>query len=143
MTNVSHLNLRMAWDSLDEAFPDLDCGHRPLGTRLIVQIRTPKNKTASGIILTRDTQETEAWNTQVGKVISLGPLAFHDRKTNTPWPEGAWVKVGDYVRVPKHGGDSWHVAIPDRPEEFARFVLFNDLDLLAVVSDPLTVRAFV
>lgn len=143
MTNVSHLNVRMAWDSIEEAFPDVPPGHRPLGTRVLVQIRTPKGKTKAGIILTRDTQETEAWNTQVAKVVAVGPLAFHDRKTMNPWPEGAWAKPGDFVRVPKHGGDSWQVGIPDRPEEFARFVLFNDLDLLAAVDDPLAVRAFV
>lgn len=143
MTNVSHLNVRMAWGSIEEAFPEVDCGHRPLGTRLIVQIRTPKSRTASGIILTQDTKATEAWNTQVAKVIAIGPLAFHDRKTMQPWPEGAWAKPGDYVRVPKYGGDSWHVAIPGNAEDFARFVLLNDLDLLAMVSDPLAVRAFV
>ena len=56
----------------------------------LVQIRTAKSKTAGGIILTTDSKDTEKWNTQVGKVINIGPLAFKNRNDMKSWPEGQW-----------------------------------------------------
>ena len=148
MTRVTHLHATTGYESLDEAFPIIECGHEPLGTRVIVQLRTPKGKTKGGIILASETRDADQWNTQVAKVISIGPLAFRNRQTGNPWPEGAWAKEGDFVRVPKFGGDRWQVeyAPPGRlrtPDDMAIFCLFNDLDLVAKVKDPLTVVAFV
>ena len=77
------------YDSLDEAFPPCEPGVEPLGSRVLVQVRTPKSKTKGGIILTREVQETESYNTQVAKVLMIGPLAFKNRENMTPWPEGA------------------------------------------------------
>lgn len=129
-------------DALSEAFPDVDPGVRPLGSRILTQIRTPKTKSAGGIILGADVQETELWNTQVAKVIAVGPLAFKNRDTQKTWPEGEWCGVGDYVRVPKYGGDRWQVKIKD--SDFALFVIFNDLDIIGLVTgDPLAVKAFI
>ena len=127
---------------LDEAFPGVDPGLIPLGSRILVQIRSPKTKSKGGIILQPDTQETELWNTQVAKVIALGPLAFKNRNTQESWPEGAWCGVGDFVRVAKYGGDRWQVPLPDGG--FALFVVFNDLDLIGLITgDPLAMKAFI
>ena len=129
-------------NALDEAFPAVDAGVRPYGSRVLVQIRSPKKKSAGGIIIDTGSRDTEKWNTQVAKVISVGPLAFHNRDTMQPWPEGAWAKPGDYVRVAKYGGDRWEVPVEDN--EVALFVMFNDLDLLGeVTGDPLAIRAFI
>ena len=49
----------MASDRLAEAFPQVDPGAEPFGSRVLVQFRTPKKKTAGGIILTDETIETE------------------------------------------------------------------------------------
>ena len=128
--------------SLEEAFPAADPGIQPLGSRILVQIRNPKEKTASGIIIDRGTKDTERWNTQVAKVISLGPLAFRNRNTSELWPEGAWCAPGDFVRVAKYGGDRWEVALPNG--DLALYVIFNDLDIIGrVTGDPLSVRAFI
>lgn len=133
----------MASDRLAEAFPQVDPGAEPFGSRVLVQFRTPKKKTAGGIILTDETIETEKWNTQVAKVIAVGPLAFRSRDKKTLWPEGAWAEPGDFVRVSKYGGDRWEVPVGDGKEN-AVFAIFNDLDLIArVTSDPLTMKAFV
>lgn len=132
------------WGSLDEAFPNVDPGVDPLGSRILVQVRQPKTVTKGGIILTTETRETEAWNTQVAKVVKLGPLAFRNREKMTPWPEGDWVQPGDFVRVPKYGGDKWTVKFGPNNEDEALFVLFNDLDLIGkVTGDPLGIKAFV
>lgn len=129
--------------ALAEAFPSVDPGLIPLGTRVLVQIRTPKRKSAGGIILTEDSRETEQWNTQVAKVINMSEGAFCNRDTMRMWPEGRWCLPGDYVRVPKYGGDRWQVPVPGSVDP-ALFVLFNDLDIIGkVTGDPLAVVAFI
>ena len=131
-------------DAMAEAFPAVDAGIQPFGSRVLIQIRTPKKKSAGGIILDiHGTNETEKWNTQIGKVVALGPLAFKNRDSMTTWPEGEWCKVGEYVRVAKYGGDRWEVKIPGT-DGSAMFVIFNDLDIIGqVTGDPLAIRAFI
>ncbi len=131
------------YSGLDEAFPACDPGVQPFGSRVLVQIRTPKRKTAGGIILTSETRETDAWNTQIAKVIAMGELAFRNRTTMERWPEGNWCEFGDFVRVPKYGGDRWTVKTADGEDE-ALLVIFNDLDLIGkVTGDPLAMKAFI
>ena len=131
-------------DAMAEAFPAVDAGIQPFGSRVLIQIRTPKKKTSGGIILDLGTQDTEKWNTQVGKVIALGPLAFKNRNDMSTWPEGEWCKVGEHVRVAKYGGDRWEVKVPDKRDGSAMFVIFNDLDIIGqVTGDPLAIRAFI
>jgi co-chaperonin GroES (HSP10) len=128
----------------EQAFPDVDPGVTPFGARVLVQIRTAVSKTKGGIILTEDTRDTDKWNTQIARVIAVGPGAFKDRSKGEVWPEGDWCKPGEFVRVGKYGGDRWEVAVPGRdPNERAMFVIFNDYDLIGLVTgDPLGVKAF-
>lgn len=129
-------------DAMAEAFPAAEAGIQPFGSRVLVQIRTPKTKTASGIILDTGSRDTEKWNTQVARVVSVGPLAFKNRNTMAEWPEGSWCGPGEYVRVPKYGGDRWEVPLPQG--DSALFVIFNDLDIIGrVTGDPLAIRAFI
>lgn len=128
--------------ALAEAFPAVDAGVRPFGSRILVQIRTPKQISQGGILLLSETQDTEKWNTQVAKVIALGPGAFRNRSTLALWPEGEWCTMGQFVRVPKYGGDRWEV--PVSKDASAMFVIFNDLDLVgAVPGNPLSIKAFI
>jgi co-chaperonin GroES (HSP10) len=132
----------MATPTYEHAFPEADPGIQPFGSRVLVQIRNPKQRTASGIILDSGTKETEKWNTAVGKVVSLGPLAFKNRNTMESWPEGDWCQTGEFVRVPKYGGDRWEVDLGDKGT--ALFVIFNDLDIIGrVTGDPTAIRAFI
>ncbi len=133
-----------AYDSIEEAFPPCDPGIEPFGSRLLVQIRTPKKKTAGGIILMAggDAQETEFWAAQVAIVRAVGPLAFHNRNTLELWPEGSWCAVGDFVRVPKFGGDRFTVKIDDETE--ALIVVFNDLDIIGkITGDPTKLKTYI
>ena len=138
---VASNEAELAW-----AFPSVDPGAKPLGGRVLVQLRRTKKKaTSAGIILVEETKETEKWNNMVAKVIEIGPLAFRNRDTMQPWPEGAWCEVGDYLRVPKWGGDRWEVKVPgdDDLEDPALFMILNDHEIIAkVVGDPLQMRAF-
>lgn len=129
--------------SLVEAFPEVDPETVPLGSKVLVQIRTPKTQSSGGIILPEETRDTELWNTQIAKVLSVGSLAFKNRDTGLEWPEGAWANPGDFVRVPKHGGDRWQIRNP-KTKELVLFAIFRDLDLIAIHrGDPLQVVAFI
>lgn len=129
---------------LQEAFPAVDPGAKPLGARVLVQLRRTKNTvTSAGIVLVHETKETEKWNNMVAKVIEIGPLAFKKRDTMEPWPEGSWCDVGDFLRVPKWGGDRWEVPV-GQEEEPALFMILNDHEIIAkVTGNPLEVKAFV
>ena len=130
----------LAW-----AFPSVDPGAKPLGGRILVQLRrTKKRTTSAGIILVEETKETEKWNNMVAKVVAIGPLAFKHRDTMQAWPEGSWCEIGDYLRVPKYGGDRWEVPVPGQDEEdSALFMILNDHEVIAkVTGDPLAMRAF-
>lgn len=128
---------------LQEAFPVVDPGAVPLGARVLVQMRLPKKKmTASGIILAAETVDTEKAQNPIGKVVAIGPLAFKKRDTMEDWPEGSWVEVGDYVRVPRWTGDRWEV--PVSQDDVVQFMLMNDHEVVAkLTSNPLEMRAFV
>lgn len=148
--------VEFAYGSLDEAFPPIDPHFRPFGSRVLVQLRSPKSLSKGGVWLPTDAKDTEFWAVQVAKVRAIGPNAFKDRRTNVYWPEGPWCEVGDFIRVPKFGGDRFTVPVPkgeavtasgihmpeDRHE--ALFVTFNDTDLLGQIDgDPLVMKTYI
>lgn len=121
--------------NLSDAFPEADPGLIPFGSDVLVQLRTPRLVSSGGIALVEESRETDQWNTQAAKVIAFGPVCFCNRTTLEKWPEGDWAKVGDFVRVPKYGGDRWWVDVPGSVDGKALFVLFNDLDLKGRVPE--------
>jgi len=139
---VAFDDAEIAW-----AFPSVDPGAKPLGGRILVQLRRTKKKTSkAGIILVEETKEAEKWNNMVAKVIEIGPLAFKNRDTMQGWPEGSWCQVGDYIRVPKWGGDRWEVKVEgeDDMEDPALFMILNDHEVIAKVTcSPLEMRSFI
>ncbi len=127
---------------LADAFPMVNPLHWPLGSRVLLQIRRPKRKTRGGIVLVEEARETEKWNTMVAKCIAVGPLAFKNRDSMRPWPEGAWVRPGEFVRVPKYGGDRWEVDIEG--DDPALFMICNDHEVIAsTTGNPLHSKAFI
>lgn len=133
----------LGYASLEEAWPKVEPGLKPFGSRVLVQMRTPMTRMKSGLFLAQETRDTEKWNTQVAKVIALGPLAFRNRDTLEPWPEGAWVTEGAFVRVPKYAGDRWEVPVPGSSDR-ALFIMFQDRDLGGLITiDPLTYEAYI
>jgi len=132
----------LAW-----AFPDVKPGQHPFGGRVIVQLRRIK-KTAGRIIIVDETKENEKWNNMIGKVVAIGPLAFKNRDTMQPWAEGSWAEIGDYVRVPRWGGDRWERFVPSETDETVQepvlFMTINDHELIAsITDDPLSFKAYV
>jgi len=129
----------LAW-----AFPEVKPGQAPFGGRVIIQLRRIK-KRAGRIIIVDETKENEKWNNMIGKVVAVGPLAFKNRDTMQPWAEGSWAEIGDYVRVPRWGGDRWERPVPNEDgEDPVLFMTINDHELIArVTDDPLSFKAYV
>ena len=131
----------LAW-----AFPDVEAGQAPFGGRVIVQLRRIK-KNAGKIILVEETKENEKWNNMIGRVVAIGPLAYRNRDTMATWPEGSWAQIGDFVRVPRWGGDRWERPVTGEENGDLSPVLFmtiNDHEVIAkVTDDPLSFKAYV
>jgi len=130
----------LAW-----AFPSVNSGQAPLGGRVIVQLRRIK-KTSGRIIIVDETKENEKWNNMIGQVVALGPLAYKNRDTMQSWPEGAWAQVGDFVRVPRWGGDRWERTVQngEENEDPVLFMTINDHEIIAkITDDPLSFKAYV
>ena len=130
----------LAW-----AFPEVNPGQVPFGGRVIVQLRRIK-KTSGRIIIVDETKENEKWNNMIGKVVAFGPLAYKNRDTMQSWPEGSWAQVGDFVRVPRWGGDRWERRVPgeESTEDPVLFMTINDHELISrITDDPLSFKAYV
>jgi len=130
----------LAW-----AFPDVNPGQRPFGGRVIVQLRRIKKRSGM-IIIVDETKENEKWNNMIGKVVAIGPLAFKNRDTMQPWAEGSWAELGDFVRVPKWGGDRWERRVPteEAESEAVLFMTINDHELISsITDDPLSFKTYV
>lgn len=131
--------------TLDDAFPLAASFVKPLGNQVVVQLRTPRTKSGGGIMLTSSDQSFDETQIRVGKVMSIGPIAYKHRETNIEWPEGAWVKPDDFVRVPAFGGiDRWKVPLTQEEDPaqriYAYFGLFNDFDMKGLITgDPLSI----
>lgn len=139
---VSAVAPALDYGSLEDAFPDVKAGLKPFGDKVLLQMRSPMKMTKGGIYVPEESRDTEQWNTQVAKVISLGPVAFKNRDTLEPWPEQAWVKPGMYVRCPKWGGDRWEVPVPGKAD-MALFVVFRDIEMVGEIDgDPLEMVAY-
>jgi co-chaperonin GroES (HSP10) len=124
-----------------ELFPTIDPEFKPFGHRVVVQIRRVVDRTSSGIILAKSAQESESYNGQVALLLAAGPLAFKNRATAEPWPEGVWASVGDFVKVPRWGGDRWTVDMKDGLAPVSLAVM-ADSDLIgAFTGDVKKVRA--
>jgi co-chaperonin GroES (HSP10) len=131
--------VELAW-----AFPEVTPGQRPFGGRVIVQLRRVKKKSGM-IIIVDETKENEKWNNMIGKIVAIGPLAFKNRDTMQPWVEGSWAEIGDFVRVPRWGGDRWERSVPSEDsQDPVLFMTINDHELIsAVTDDPLSFKAYV
>jgi co-chaperonin GroES (HSP10) len=150
--------VEFAYNSVEEAFPDVDVMHEPNGEFVIVQIRCPKRVTSGGIILSEESVKIESDNTQVAKVVAIGRAAFRNRANGDKWFGNEWYKVGDFVRVPRYGGDRWTIPYTYREPERQllsgikvpakeitteiTFALFMDKDIRAKITDPLKIKSF-
>lgn len=123
-----------------EAFPDvLPPFGTPFGSLVLLQLRCPRTKLGKGLLVAADeTKDIERYRVQAVLVRGMGAMAFHDRKTLKPWPEGAWYKPGDFVRGPLYGGDRFDVKTD--AGTLVSFILVEASDVIApITGDVLTV----
>ena len=128
---------------LGKLFPTVDCPIKPFGAGILVQIASALDKIGS-IHLTEETQDFQKWTQKLALVVKVGPLAFKDRVTMEPWPEGAWAQPGDYVRVRQYTGD--RVEVIADSGQVALFAIVPDRELVSGMEDgfnPLTCRGWV
>lgn len=124
-------------------FPNVSPRVLPLGARVLCQLLSAKPKSAGGIILVEETKETEQWNLQVARVLALGPIAFCNRETGLPWREGVWCEPGDFVIIPRWGGQRRTVKNPQTGEE-VYFVTVNDHEIIErVFGNPLELKSYI
>ena len=133
-------------DKEENLFPEINPGIKPFGSRVLVQIRRAKTKSRGGIIFSETIKDTELDNTCVARVLDLGPLAYKNRNTLEPWSEGIWCTKGQYVFVPKYGGIRWERTFKDENSDLdqkVQFVIFDDLNIVGDVEDPLEIKAHI
>lgn len=167
LTTANHTNF--TYEGLDEAFPKADPNLVPTGHVILVQIRQPKRKTRGGIELPPEARSTEHYNTQIAKIIAMGSLCFKSPhhvtdeagnvtgETLVDWAGGPWHKPGDFVRVPRYGGDRFTAAIktvtevydpdekrmvPETVDDEVIFMLIKAKDILGSVVNPLAGKAY-
>jgi len=132
--------------TIKDAFPDVDPQVIPLGHKILLHIRVPQTVTRGGVILAQGTQDFEKVNSQVAKVISLGPLAYKNRTTGESWPEKDWARPGEYVMLPQYAGQRWDVPYIDQNgnKSVVGFTAINDAEAFAkIIGDPLLIKATV
>lgn len=142
MTSITKMKpVSFLAETLESAFPVVDPGVKPYGNRILVQLKGSATKTNAGLILNDSATQTEFDNTKVAKVVGIGPVAFRNRETLAPWPEGDWCTVGTFVRIPLHTNsqNAWTVPYEDTRVGFA---LIDDLQLLGEQPDPFYIKAF-
>jgi co-chaperonin GroES (HSP10) len=120
--------------TLDEAFPVVNPGVKPLGGRVLLQLKRVPKKSKGGIVLVDESQATEKVQTMTAKVIALGPLAYKNRDDGTDFVEGSWCKVGDYVRAPRWDGDRFELPL-EGTDDTISFLMLNDYQLWSTIDE--------
>ena len=98
----------------------------PSGWRLLVLPFSPREKTKGGILIAQESLDKLRIATNCGYVISIGPLAYHDREK---FPTGPWCKKGDWVIFARYAGSRL-------PIEVGEVRILNDDEILGTLKDP-------
>ena len=98
----------------------------PSGWRLLVLPFSPREKTKGGILIAQESLDKLRIATNCGYVISIGPLAYHDREK---FPTGPWCKKGDWVIFARYAGSRL-------PIEGGEVRILNDDEILGTLKDP-------
>ena len=96
------------------------------GFNILIRPISVKSETKGGILLPNSTKEDMAYLTTVGKVLSVGKLAYQDSEK---FPGGAWCKEGDYVCYGKHAGTKLFY-------KGIRLILLFDDQIMMKIEDP-------
>ena len=98
----------------------------PSGWRLLVLPFSPREKTKGGILIAQESLDKLRIATNCGYVLSMGPLAYHDKEK---FPTGPWCKKGDWVIFARYAGSRL-------PIEGGEVRILNDDEILGTLKDP-------
>jgi co-chaperonin GroES (HSP10) len=98
----------------------------PSGWRLLVLPFSPREKTKGGVLIAQESLDKLRIATNCGYVLSMGPLAYHDREK---FPTGPWCKKGDWVIFARYAGSRL-------PIEGGEVRILNDDEVLGTIKDP-------
>lgn len=84
----------------DAGIPDPEVLPKVPGYNILVRPVSVKSETKGGILLPDSVKEDMAYLTTVGRVLSVGDLAYADEK----FKGRAWCKEGDFICYGKHTG---------------------------------------
>lgn len=137
---------RPAASRLIPELPDIDldldepgfsvCGYRVL----VLPVRPPRKLEGSKIELVPETLANMGTLCTIGRVISLGPLAFDERRG---WPEGMknTIGPGSWVAFHQYSGQEQRVRERDgRGIAVVRFL--NDSDIMAIYDNATVAQNF-
>jgi co-chaperonin GroES (HSP10) len=107
-----------------------DSGLTPVEFYVVVRLDAAEEKTAGGIILTKQTQDADKLSCEEGVLVAVSPLAFN----YDAWPEGSRKpQVGDRVIFKRYDG-----LLKERNGK--NFRLINDKSVVAIVEPDLDPR---
>ena len=98
----------------------------PSGWRLLVLPFSPREKTKGGLLIAQESLDKLRIATNCGYVVSMGPLAYHDKEK---FPTGPWCKKGDWVIFARYAGSRL-------PIEGGEVRILNDDEILGTIKDP-------
>ena len=114
------------WITDEEEAKDPDVLPELPGYHVLVRPVSVKSKTKGGIFIPDSTRDDMSYLTTVGRVVSVGDLAYIDKNK---FPTGAWCQVGDHVSYGKHLGTKLFY-------KGVRFILLFDDQITMRVQDP-------
>ena len=98
----------------------------PSGWRLLVLPFSPREKTKGGLLIAQESLDKLRIATNCGYVLSMGPLAYHDKEK---FPTGPWCKTGQWVIFARYAGSRL-------PIEGGEVRILNDDEVLGTIKDP-------
>ena len=113
------------WIENDEK-PDPEILPHLPGYHILVRPVSVKSKTKGGLLLPDSVKDDVAYLTTVGKVLSVGDLAYKDEDK---FPNGKWCDVGDYVCYARHAGQKLYY-------KGVRLLLLFDDQVMMKVDEP-------
>ena len=114
------------WITDEEEVADPDVPPELPGYHVLIRPVSVKSKTKGGIFIPDSTRDDMSYLTTVGRVVSVGDLAYMDKDK---FPTGAWCQVGDHVSYGKHLGTKLFY-------KGVRFILLFDDQITMRVQDP-------
>ena len=114
------------WITDEEEVADPDVLPELPGYHVLIRPVSVKSKTKGGIFIPDSTRDDMSYLTTVGRVVSVGDLAYMDKNK---FPTGAWCQVGDHVSYGKNLGTKLFY-------NGVRFILLFDDQITMRVQDP-------